>query len=501
MIHKHAIIFVFIAYYAQAQVIEKPIVIIVPSRNNNELFEGKERYKLNLDSIFSQDYSNYRVIYIDDCSTDGTADAVERYVQEKGQSDRVTLIKNIRRWGPSRNRYIGTHLCDDNEIVMYLDGDDWFAHSSVLRIINCAYDDPDIWLTYSHFRHAPDDGTLSGGIEIPSWVISQNAYRKYGWHYHSLKTFYAWLAKRVKLEDLLYEGNFLPIASDMIETFPLVEMSDGRFKFIEDVLYIASVHPTNEMNIAGWDLFQIIYQYIVTREPYQPIIQKPAPQPIARNGSVDVLLFCQSSPDELSDSLEDLQSCVTGIHNLYIIIDDTASKDAIYNAIADSKQRGIREIRENIKVKHIHNLHDQDFLLSLADHLMLTSQDIMPCKPIDLKEASLYLDKTYAYTFYFSKNAHELEERYNVPCFHMLFDFDEHERIYAFQVGAAKKAFKGFNDGLSALYKKSDLHGFLASRQDNRVEDFLKDFCALAIDDSKVALIYESTHTVSIDRM
>ena len=185
------------------------------------------------------------------------------------------MIKNSKRWGPSRNRYVATHLCNDNEIVMFLDGDDWFADSSVLQIINKTYDDPNVWFTYSHFRHAPDDGKLSGGMEMPSWVISQNLYRKFGWYFHSLKTFYGWLGKRVKLEDLLYEGSFLPIASDMVETFPIAEMSGGKFKFIDDVMYIASVHPTNEMKIAGWDRFQTIYGHIVSMTPYEPIAQKP----------------------------------------------------------------------------------------------------------------------------------------------------------------------------------------------------------------------------------
>ena len=91
MIYKYLLLYFLSFLFFKLTVPEKPIVIIVPSRNNNELFEGTERYKLNLDSIFNQDYENYRVIYIDDCSSDGTADLVESYIQEKGQAGRVTL--------------------------------------------------------------------------------------------------------------------------------------------------------------------------------------------------------------------------------------------------------------------------------------------------------------------------------------------------------------------------------------------------------------------------
>ena len=49
------------------------MVIVIASYNNERWVEE------NLKSVFMQDYSNYRVIYIDDASTDGTADLAEPY--------------------------------------------------------------------------------------------------------------------------------------------------------------------------------------------------------------------------------------------------------------------------------------------------------------------------------------------------------------------------------------------------------------------------------------
>jgi len=42
--------------------VEKSMVVIIPSYNNESYCEK------NLTSVFSQQYENYRVIYIDDCS-------------------------------------------------------------------------------------------------------------------------------------------------------------------------------------------------------------------------------------------------------------------------------------------------------------------------------------------------------------------------------------------------------------------------------------------------
>ena len=56
---------------------EHPLVVIIPSYNNAQW------YKKNLDSVFNQRYSNYRIIYLDDASTDQTGYLVEKYIQEK----------------------------------------------------------------------------------------------------------------------------------------------------------------------------------------------------------------------------------------------------------------------------------------------------------------------------------------------------------------------------------------------------------------------------------
>jgi Glycosyltransferases involved in cell wall biogenesis len=45
---------------------EKYLVILIPSFNNEHWC------KENLESVFRQQYNNYHVVYIDDCSTDGT---------------------------------------------------------------------------------------------------------------------------------------------------------------------------------------------------------------------------------------------------------------------------------------------------------------------------------------------------------------------------------------------------------------------------------------------
>lgn len=254
---------------------ERPIAIVVASYNNNRLFQGRPLYEQNLESIIQQDYTHYRIIYIDDCSTDNTADVVEQYAQKHNFSDKLTLIRNTHRWGPSRNRYVGVHWCQDNEIVCILDGDDFFAHNNVLKQVNSTYENSNVWVTYSQFQTVPNN-ELSGGKPTPQWVINQHAYRKFGWYYHSLKTFYAWLFKKIRLKDLLYQGHFFAAASDLAEMFPLIEMSAGKFAYIPDILYYASQHPNNEMHTQGRQFMAQMGDIIMNHSiPYPPYKQLP----------------------------------------------------------------------------------------------------------------------------------------------------------------------------------------------------------------------------------
>jgi len=50
--------------------------MICVGSNNNKLF----RIEANLNSIFSQNYSNYLAVIIDDASTDGSEDMYHKYL-------------------------------------------------------------------------------------------------------------------------------------------------------------------------------------------------------------------------------------------------------------------------------------------------------------------------------------------------------------------------------------------------------------------------------------
>ncbi|MBA2728252.1 MAG: glycosyltransferase family 2 protein [Parachlamydiaceae bacterium] len=238
---------------------EKKIAILVPSYNN------KEWYKQNLDSIFGQQYDNYIVLYIDDCSPDGTGDLVEKYIKEKGQERRVILFKNQERKLALANRYKCVQLCDDDTIIVDCDGDDMLAHLHVLSIINKIYSTNDVWLTWGSYVHQ-SDGLFGCCDPIPKSVIIENDFRDYEWVFSHLRAYYAALYKKINYPDLLHGGHFIPTATDVAVMLPMLEMAGDHSMFVADILYI--YNDLNQLNIHKTQRkFQIEMDNIIRKKP------------------------------------------------------------------------------------------------------------------------------------------------------------------------------------------------------------------------------------------
>ena len=215
-------------YKAEAN--QTKFVFVVASYNN------KQWYRRNLGSIFLQNYDNYRVIYIDDCSPDNTGELVEQYAQGLDQTHRMTLIRNTTRTKAMANIYKAVHMCADDEVVVILDGDDWLASEHVLETLNTIYANPQVWLTFGSFCMFPEGQGWAANISQD--VVDMNAFRFFQPAPSHLRTFYAKLFKKIDREDLSEDGQFYEYTYDLAMMFPMIEMAGERFRFIAQVLYV-----------------------------------------------------------------------------------------------------------------------------------------------------------------------------------------------------------------------------------------------------------------------
>ncbi len=273
---------------------EKPMVVVIPSYKNSKWCAW------NVKSVLKQEYSNFRVIYIDDNSPDRTAARVEEIVakhrkdlpfkkiifDDQHSNDILevtdqfqktvnqspaffTLVVNKNRAGALANLYRSIWSCSDEEIVVTLDGDDWFSDLQVLTRLNQAYHDKNVWLTHGKMIEYPS-GSQGWSEPIPPKVIAKNAFRGFKCPSH-LRTFYSWLFKKIELNDLLYEGSFFSMTWDMAMMYPMVEMCGSRHAFISEPNYIYNMsNPIND-NKVNAELQRKLDRYIRSLPPYKKL--------------------------------------------------------------------------------------------------------------------------------------------------------------------------------------------------------------------------------------
>lgn len=246
---------------------ERHFVIVTGSYNNATFCHR------NLDSVFNQKYENWHIIYTEDCSTDNTYELVKAHIAARNMTDKVTLIKNTERRYPMANHYNAVQKCKDTDIIVILDGDDWFADDSVLSYLNNVYSDPNIWLTYGQFHQWPTNHR-GWASEMPEDVVKNNSFREYTHAPAHLRTFYAGLFKQIKKEDLMYEGNFVKMTADNTMMFPMIEMARDHFKCISKILMIYNAgNPISEhlTDDGKRGMQQLIDKVIRSRPKYEKI--------------------------------------------------------------------------------------------------------------------------------------------------------------------------------------------------------------------------------------
>lgn len=248
---------------------QSEVVVIIPSYNNAKWYRG------NLDSLFQQDYKKWRAIYIDDCSSDRTGQLVETYIQQKGFSHRINVIKNKTRKKALANIVDAIKLCKHNELIVLLDGDDRLAHAGVLSFIDTFYSNNDVWLTYGNFQWRSSKTTWSHVRAYSPSTILHNEFRDVDIVPSHLRTFYAGLFKKIKEADLKIDNDYFDMAWDLAIMLPMLEMAGKHFRFIPNILY--DYNDQNSISDFRVDVTRQLRlnKYIRTLPRYTPLTDRP----------------------------------------------------------------------------------------------------------------------------------------------------------------------------------------------------------------------------------
>lgn len=243
---------------------DNKFIILVTVHNS------KDWIKKCLDSVLSQDYKNYRLLIIDDHSTDGTWDIVCKYD--------ACIIRNDKNMVHSLiNTITGlkAFFFDPEDIIVHLDGDDWFADDKVLSYLNEVYQE-DVWLTYGQF--IPLSGKYKDYCKPLSSIVideplNSSTYRKSGvWVTSHLKTFKKKCWDLINEDDFKKDGDWIITCGDLAMMYPIIEMAgDARIRFIDRVLYIYNdLNPMNHYKTYTKESIETA-QYLQSKPSYDLI--------------------------------------------------------------------------------------------------------------------------------------------------------------------------------------------------------------------------------------
>ena len=215
-------------------------VILITAYNDEKWVE------YNIASILNQTYSNYKVLYYDDASTDNTYQEVSKIVENNSKFT-VTTRKNNMQALFSYEECI--KQIKEDEILVCMSADDWLYDNNVLENLNKYYNNNNVWMTYGKFvawdgKEATE--ATPQNTPYPDFIHEYSSYRKDHWRASHLRTFRGSLLKKVDLSDFKsnIDGLYFDHAADLALTYPCLEMcGKDKIGVLDFYSYVYNASP------------------------------------------------------------------------------------------------------------------------------------------------------------------------------------------------------------------------------------------------------------------
>lgn len=247
------------------------ITVFIPSYNPGRFLT------MALKSVYWQSYSNWKLILVDDCSTDNSMIMAKDLLNDP----RITVIKNDVNLGQSKAQNRALDLITTPYCVQ-LDSDDWFWPNALETLL-------------SEFKKQPDDvAVVSGNILVVNekteyLSLHNNITESYIRKGRVFKDCYDFMLANMTVwprcyrtsalkkiggwsTDDPYEGRHM---EDMLVLFRLIE--SYRFHWIDKLLYVYRQHDNNNTNkldaynyMIEWNTRNVLKRW---GDKYEPVFQ------------------------------------------------------------------------------------------------------------------------------------------------------------------------------------------------------------------------------------
>lgn len=194
-----------------------------------------------LASVAEQENPDWQIAIMYDPSDDNGAEAIRNWCA-LDPDKRKCRINDTRQYAVKNQYEAITQILmpEDNDIIIFLDLDDSFAHKFVLDHLN-EYYSGDVLVTYGQYRPIPPTGHVGTAKAWPFEVVKNRSYRQHvlGGEtcFNHLRTVKGKIHKAIPESYFKWaNGDWYQGATDYAVMIPAFELADGRYRFVQEVL-------------------------------------------------------------------------------------------------------------------------------------------------------------------------------------------------------------------------------------------------------------------------
>ena len=229
-----------------------------------------------LASIRSQRFVDWRAyVTVDPCGDNTFQEAV----LASGADSRIHIHRNTSRQYSMVNlicavRRSGTH---PEDIMVVLDGDDWFATRDALRIIHDKYRQSNCWMTYGTWVADQSNLEASRRGMWPAYSAGTTDFRNAPWLGTAVRTWKRWLWDLIDDRDFRdADGTYLRVTEDQAAMMPMLEMSGTeKARHISEVLMVYNRSSPHACGLTRCDEMLANSRYLKTLPPYSRLVERP----------------------------------------------------------------------------------------------------------------------------------------------------------------------------------------------------------------------------------
>ena len=187
-------------------------------------------------SAITQKYDNFHIYFVDDASTDGSFDKLPL-----GHPNVTVITNQERRTALENIHFVIMNHCKPDDIVVTLDGDDWFPTKKVLSYINDFYNQHDCWIMYGQASWTDGRRGFASAYTPEEFADVRHAPFKVS----HVRSWRAGIFQKVAEQDPTFscmkdkDGNFYRMSYDTAIMFSIMELAGyDKVKFNDEILYV-----------------------------------------------------------------------------------------------------------------------------------------------------------------------------------------------------------------------------------------------------------------------